>query len=91
LLKISFPKKLLETSGILNNLHKMLHRMTENICHGKKFLTFMQLCGNYEAGTHPFEELPLYHILHTHKMPKTKQKNDLQGSILHQETLLQSP
>jgi hypothetical protein len=39
--------------------------MTENICHGKKFLTFMQLCGNYEAGTRPVEELPLYHILHT--------------------------
>jgi hypothetical protein len=30
LLKISFTKKLLETSGILNNFHEMLHRMTEN-------------------------------------------------------------
>jgi hypothetical protein len=30
LLKICFTEKLLETSGILNNFHKMLHRMTEN-------------------------------------------------------------
>jgi hypothetical protein len=25
----------------------------------------MQLRGNYEAETHPFEKLPLHHILHT--------------------------
>jgi hypothetical protein len=25
----------------------------------------MQLRDNYEAETHPFEELPLHHILHT--------------------------